>query len=507
MRRAAVAVVLCLFATACGGGTGGTTTTSGEGTPKAGGTLTFALESELRTLDPVVSTQLVERTVFYQMYESLVTIDDKLNIKPGLATSWATSSDGLTYTFTLRKGVKFHDGTDFNAAAAKANFDRIQASATSPRKSELANLDTSEAKDPQTLVLHLKKPDATLLAQLVDRAGMMLSPAAVAKAGANLGLNPVGAGSGPFTFVEWKRDDHLTLKKTAGYWGKAAYLDQITYKPITNDDARATGLKTGDLDMIRVAAGKDVAGLKSDSSLIYKNIPSLGFQGIELFHGPSSPFADKAKAQAVAQAVDRAQVLKNIFFGIGVVSYGPIPPSSWAFDAGEKIYDKADPNKAKATATGFSFTLKTPNTPDNIQEAQLIKDQLAKAGITANIQTEEFGQILTDTEAGKFDAALVGWSGRIDPDGNTYSWFHTGGGNNQAHYSNATVDKALEDARTTTDQSKRKQFYDQAQTQLVQDAAYIFINHPVAARISTAKVHGYVLYADTMPRLATVWKS
>src|SRR6266542_1113845 len=130
MRRAAAAVVLCLFATACGGATGGTTTTSGEGTPKAGGTLTFALESELRTLDPVVSTQLVERTVFYQMYESLVTIDDKLNIKPGLATSWVTSSDGLTYTFTLRKGVKFHDGTDFNAAAAKANFDRIQTAAS-----------------------------------------------------------------------------------------------------------------------------------------------------------------------------------------------------------------------------------------------------------------------------------------------------------------------------------------------------------------------------------------
>src|SRR2546423_8758021 len=185
MRRAAVAILLCLFASACGGGTGTNTTTSSEGTPKAGGILTFALESELRTLDPVVSTQLVERTVFYQMYESLVTIDDKLNIKPGLATSWTPSSDGLTYTFTLRKDVKFHDGTDFDAAAAKFNFDRIQKAASSPRKSELANLDTTDAKDPQTLVMRLKKPDATLLAQLVDRAGMTLPPTAVAKAGAN----------------------------------------------------------------------------------------------------------------------------------------------------------------------------------------------------------------------------------------------------------------------------------------------------------------------------------
>jgi len=507
MRRAAVAIVLCLFAAGCGGGSGSNTTgTSSEGTPKAGGTLTFALESELRTLDPVVSTQLVERTVFYQMYESLVTIDDKLNIKPGLATSWVPSSDGLTYTFTLRKGVKFHDGTDFDATAAKFNFDRIQKAASSPRKSELANLDTTEVKDPQTLVLHLKKPDSTLLAQLVDRAGMMLSPTAVQKAGANLGLNPVGAGSGPFTFVEWKRDDHLTLKKNISYWGKQAYLDGITYKPITNDDARATGLKTGDFDIIRVAAGKDIAGIKSDSTLTYKDTASLGFQGIELFHG-SGTFSDKAKAQAVALAVDRSQVLKNIFFNVGVISHGPIPPGSWAYDPSEKIYDQVDAAKAKAAATGFSFTLKVANTPDNLQEGQLIKDQLAKAGITANIQSEEFGSILTDTEAGKFEAALVGWSGRIDPDGNMYSWFHTGGGNNQGLYSNSSVDKALEDARTTTDQAKRKQLYDQAQVMLVQDGAYVFINHPVAAQISRSTLHGYVLYPDTMPRFVTVWKS
>src|SRR5438067_13003893 len=123
MRRAAVAIVLCLFATACGGGTGGNTTTSSEGTPKAGGILTFALESELRILDPVPSTQLVERTVFYQMYESLVTTDDKLNIKPGLETSWTTASDGMSVSFPPRKAVKLHAGNDVDAAAAKVTFD------------------------------------------------------------------------------------------------------------------------------------------------------------------------------------------------------------------------------------------------------------------------------------------------------------------------------------------------------------------------------------------------
>ncbi|HEX6548362.1 MAG TPA: ABC transporter substrate-binding protein [Candidatus Dormibacteraeota bacterium] len=506
MRRVRGMALVLLFVTACGGGTGNGGAPTSEATPKAGGTLTYAIESELRTLDPLASTQLVERTVMYQTYESLVTVDPQLNIKPGLATSWTASSDGTTYTFQLKTGVKFHDGTDFNADAVKFNLDRILKAASSPRKSELANLQSVDTQGASTVVLHLKKPDSTLLAQLVDRAGMMLSPAAVQKLGADLGRNPVGAGSGPFKFVEWKRDDHLTLTKNADYYGKKAYLDQIVYKPITNDDARSAGLKTGEFDQIRLAAGKDVASIKADSNLTWKDLPGLAFGGFELNHS-KPPFNDKAKAQAVAEAVDRAQVVKNVFFNVSAVSHGPIPPSSWAYDASEKIYDKADPNKAKSIATGFTFTMKVTNTPDNIQEGTLLKDQLAKAGITMNIQPEEFGQLLTEAEAQNFDAALVGWSGRIDPDGNMYSWFHTDGGNNDGKYSNPQVDKALEDARTTTDQAKRKADYDQAQKLLVEDAAYVFINHPVAAQISTNKVHGYVLYPDGMPRFATVWKS
>lgn len=503
-RRVAGLLAGILLSAACGGG-GGTATSSGQGTAKEGGSLTYAYESELRTLDPVSSTQLVERAVMYQMYESLVGVDPKLNIKPALARSWQVSADGMTYTFSLQPGVKFHDGSPLDATAVKYNLDRILQAATSPRKSELASLQSVEVKDAGTVVLHLKKPDSTLLAQLVDRAGMILSPAAIQKAGADLGRNPVGAGSGPFTFVEWKRDDHLTLRKNPDYWGAKAHLDTITYKPITDDAARAAGLKTGEFDQVRVLAGQDAVAAKGDSNLTYRSIPGLAFGGFELNH-TKAPFNDKAKAQAVATALDRAQIVKNVFFGTRVVSNGPIPPSSWAYDSSEKTYEKGDPAKAKALATGFSFVMKVTNTPVNIQEATLIKDQLARAGITVTLQTEEFGQLLTETQSQNFEASLVGWSGRLDPDGNTYSWFHTGGGNNDGRYSNPEVDKALEDARTVTDQARRKQLYDQAQKVLVDDAAYVFIDHAPAEQISTHKVHGYVLYPDGMPRFATVWK-
>ena len=505
MKRLAVGVIAAFFLAACGTSGGGTSNVAA--TPKAGGTLKIALESELRTLDPLKSSQRVERQVYYNMYDSLVTIDSSLKIKPGLATSWQFT-DSTTLQFALRTGVKFHDGTNFNADAVKFNIDRILTAASSPRKSELANVKSVDVKGPSTVVFNLKKPDAALLAQLVDRAGMILSPAAIAKGGADFGRNPLGAGTGPFQFVEWKRDDHLTLKKNPNFWMSGRpYLDGLVYRPITDSNAALAALRTGDVDVAgtNAIAPKDIASIKSDSSLIYKDVPGLSFDGF-LVNSGGGVFADRAKRQAVALALDREQIIKNVFFNTRVVSRGPIPPSSWAFDPSEQLYVKANPDKAKATATGFSFNLKTPNTPDSIQLGTLIKDQLSKVGITVTVQTEEFGQILNETEKHTFDAALVGWSGRIDPDGNMYGHFHTGGGFNDGQYSNSQVDTLLEQARTETDQGKRKTLYDQAQKILVEDVAYVFTSHGPAQEITTAKVHNFPLIADAIDRFAEVWK-
>ena len=503
MRRVAFGIVSLLLLAACGGG--GSTGNPTAGTPKSGGTATIALESELRTLDPMDSSLLVEREVFYNMYESLFTIDPSLAIKPGLVKAWDVT-DPLNYKFTLQAGVKYHDGTPFNGQSVKDNITRYKTGATSRRKSDLASVNTVEVTDDTHVVFHLKKPDATLLATLVDRAGMMLSIDAVTKGGQGFSLAPSGAGSGPFEFVEWKRNDHLTLKKNPSYWKSGLpYLDGVTYRAISDVNAILAALRTGDVDIARVIAAKDVASIKADSGFVYRDVPAIGFNGFELNAG-AAPFSDPAKRKAVAMAIDRYSILKNINFNIGVVAHGPIPPSSWAFDSGEKIYDHADASAAKSAATGFTFSFKTTSDPVNQQLAQLLQSELAAAGITMQIQTEEFATYQQECQSHKFEACGVNWSGRIDPDGNTYAWWHTGGDFNDSMYSNSQVDAWLDDARTNTDQSKRKQDYDSAQKQIVQDAPYVFTTFGVSAQISNNKIHGFTLYPDLMIRMAEVSK-
>src|SRR5947209_15014377 len=291
MRRVVVGFICLALVAGCGGGGSGNQT---SGTPKNGGTGRSALESELRTLDPLDSALLVEREVFYNIYDALFTIDPSLKIKAGLVKAWDVS-DPLNYKFTLQSGIQYQDGTPFNGASVKANIDRYKTAANSRRKSDLSSVKSVEVVDDTHVIFHLSKPNATLLATLVDRAGMMVSLDAVAKGGANFSLAPVGAGSGPFEFVEWKRNDHLTLKKNPSYWRSGLpYLDGVTYRAIPDVNAIVAALKTGDIDIARTIGAKDVAGIKADSAFIYKDTPALGFNGFELNTG-APPFNDPAK--------------------------------------------------------------------------------------------------------------------------------------------------------------------------------------------------------------------
>src|SRR2546422_5881962 len=300
--------------------------------PKKGGTLRVGFYIEAATMDPHLSGSKIDRQVSHNIYEPLVTLDVKLGIKPGLAESWS-QPDARTLVFKLRRGVKFHDGTDFNAEAAKFNFDRMKTEPKSVRKGEVANIDGVDVVDASTIRINLKKPDAALLATLTDRAGMMVSPRVVQERGVELGRNAKGAGTGPFEFVEWVKDDHLLIKRNEGYWNKQGgpYLERVRYRPIPDDTVKLQSLQSAEIDVIDYVQPRDGAAVKADRNVVVVDVPSLADFAYQLNHG-RPPFNVKALRQAVAYALDLQQNVKGVWLHLGVPAKRPIPATSWASD-------------------------------------------------------------------------------------------------------------------------------------------------------------------------------
>lgn len=507
------ALLICMvfFLVSCGSGGGSTAPAT-----KFGGDLSVGLNSDAVTLDPLQSTALVDRQVMLNLYDTLVGLNAQSAIVPELATSWSYTSP-TELVFTLRTDVTFQDGTPFNADAVVFNINRILQTPTSPRYSEISTIQTVQAVDASHVRFVLKKPFSPLLATLTDRSGMILSPTAIQKLGKDLGNTPLNAGSGPFAFKEWVKGDHLTIIRNSHYWlkdadGKALpYLQSVKYRGITNGTVEYTNLQTGS---IQVADGVDpnyVAQAKADPNLIYKQAPGLSFFGIEL-NTTAAPLNNVHVRRAIAWGVNRAEILNTVFKGIGVLAQGPLAPDGWAVDKTFAPFsysiDQAKAELQMAGQTAISFTLLTASgSPLATQEAQIIQSELQPAGITVNIKEETFATLLSDTQTHNFQAAALGWSGRPDPDGNMYSWFHTGGGNNNTLYSNVQVDALLDDARTVTDQAARAKDYIQAQSLIVNDAPYVFLYHGVSLQASSKKVQNFVLLPTTIMEFVSVYLS
>jgi len=428
--------------------------------PQPGGTLRVGLQGDVTTMDPHMSTAALDRDVYYQLYNTLVGLDPNLNIVPELAESWE-APDPLSYLFRLRKGVRFHDGSDFDASIVKWNVERMVNPATgSIRRSELGNVKSVDVLDAHTVRFNLKEPDAALLATLTDRAGMMVSRAAVEKFGRDFARNPVG--TGPFRLAEWVKDDHVGLKRFAGYWKKGLpHLDEIVYKPIPDHTVKLTALRTGTLDLIDELPPKDVAPLRSNPKLRVIETPSLGYRRIEL-NTTRPPFNQKALRQAVAWAINREAIHRAVFFGTGAVAQGPIPPRGWAYEALAGYGTAPDLARAKqklaegGQPNGFRFTLNIVNTPVDLKLAQIVQDNVKKAGIEMEIALLEIGAWIEKRKAGQFDGAESLWSGRPDPDGNMFSHLTTSGANNWGKYSNPKVDELLHQARSAAKQPDRR---------------------------------------------------
>ncbi|OZI38277.1 ABC transporter substrate-binding protein [Bordetella genomosp. 10] len=495
MRKLCLAVALAgLFAT---------------GAAVAQSTLRIGLQDDPDVLDPVRARTFVGRIVFASLCDKLIDITPDLKFVPQLAESWETSADGKTVTMKLRKGAVYHDGTPIDAASVKANLDRGRTLPDSNRKTELATVASVDAPDAQTVVIHLTEPDASLLSQLSDRAGMMMSPASFDK---DPGAKPVC--SGPYRFKERVQNDRIVLEKFPQYWDAADYhFDRVVFTPIPDTTVRVNNLRAGDLDIIERMAPSDVKAVKNDKNLVLAQVVGLGYQSfsINIANGAraNQPAGkDKRVRQALDLAIDRDAINEVVGEGIFQPAFQGFPPASFAYD--KKFERKGrDANKARALlkAAGYDrvkLEITYGNNTTNQQVYELIQAMGAEAGFDISLKPVEFASLQSALSRGDFEAGQSGWSGRVDPSGNILQYVSTKGNLNDGRYSNAEVDKLLTEARGESDTAKRKALYGQAQAILREDDPIIYLYYLPWTFAHKKTVQGFVPYPDGLIRLKGV---
>jgi len=475
--------------------------------------LRIALQSDADVLDPDQSRTFVGRIVYASLCDKLVDITPDLEIIPQLATGWTTSEDGTQITMTLREGVVFHDGTPFNAEAVAANIERSQTLDESRRKSELKSIVGTEVTGEYEIVLTLAGPDATLLAQLADRAGMMVSPTAAAAAGADFGLNPVC--SGPFSFTERVAQDRIVLSKFDDYWNADAInFDSVTFLPIPDTTVRLANLQSGDIDMLERLAATDLAQAEADSNIIVDSAVSLGYQGItfNINNGErgDNPWGnDKRLRQALSYAIDRNALNQVVFEGAFAPGNQAFPPTSPWYNSSLPV-EARDIEKAKALlaeagyADGLELDVQVPNTTVPLQVMQVVQAMAAEAGIKINLTSKEFATLLADQSAGDYTASQIGWSGRVDPDGNNHQFVTTDGGINDSKFSDPKMDELMNAARVAPTTDARKALYDEAKAIMLDELPRLFLYHQTWIWAYNDSLKGFTAYPDGMIRLENV---
>jgi peptide/nickel transport system substrate-binding protein len=496
---AAVAVLLAACATSPYGGAEGNVQM-----PRRGGEFRIMAERDLDTLDPLYATTIQERAVLAQMYDTLIGEDQRLDLVPDLASTWRYS-DPTTLVLTLRRGVSFQDGTPFDAGAVKFNLERYLRTPDSPRRDDLSSVSAISVDGPDQVTLHLKHPDAALLPNLAGEAGMMVSPTAIARAPSetNFASNPIGAGTGPFRYYDWRRGDHLIMLANSTYWGQRPHARQVTYQPNPNLRSQYDSLRNGFQDIAR-SIGRDlVPEAERDPAVSVSWQPGTEYTGIEL-NNATAPFDRVTNRQAVAAAVDRRALVDRVLLGIDTPAFGVIAPRSWAYDPS---LASAAPRAPPSKPAGLTFTLKTDTVDQDLRIAQQLQSQLRAAGITMRIQPEDPTTILQELVTHRFEAALVDVAGGVDPDRAMYKQFHTGGAFNYGQFSDSAVDADLDGARATSDQARRKALYDEAQRRLIAAAGFVPLTFPPAFDVHDWQVHDYAMYPNGVWRLSTVWLS
>nr|WP_237150952.1 ABC transporter substrate-binding protein [Planococcus plakortidis] len=486
---------------------------------KSGGTLVYGRGADSVSLDPINVTDGESIRVTHNIYETLLEYDHNLELQPKLATEYSSSEDGLTWTFQLREGVKFHDGTDFNADAVVFNFERWMDPENPYHEGDFPYypflyggfkgddnhlIESVTATGEHELEIVLKRKTAPFLSYLAISMFGIASPAAIEQYGAGIGENPVG--TGPFKFEEWNRNNTITLSKNEEYWmdGKP-YLDQVIYQVIPENSARLNALQTGEIDILDGMNASDTGIVENTDGIELIKRPSFNI-GYMAFNMEKEPFDDPLVRKAINMAIDKEEIVDAFYNGLADPATSPLPPSLWSHDESLEKYDYNVEEAKKLLAEagfedGFTTELHTmsnprPYLPEPMKIAEAIQSDLAEIGITAEIVSSEWATYLEDTKNGKHSMAMYGWTGVMaDPDNFLYPNLSKTNAEvpaqNIAFYKSDEFTSLITEARETIDQDKRTELYQEAQQLFQEDAPWVMLAYTTPPLAQSDYVEDY----------------
>jgi ABC-type transport system substrate-binding protein len=499
-------------------------------TPREGGVLIYGRGGDSVSLDPAKETDGESLNVCDNIFDTLVQFKlGTTEIEPGLAESWTVASDGLSYSFKLRKGVKFHDGTPFDADAVIFSLMRQHDSKHEAfgyakawsywNDMGMNTLVKAITKvDAHTVRFDLSRPEAPFLANMAMQFASIVSPTAVRKSKEEFSKTPVG--TGPFKFVSWTKGERIVLDANKEFWGEKPKLARVIFRSIPDSSARLNAFLAKEIHMMNQPTPDQVATIKqrrTDATVM--DAPGMNVAYLA-FNVQKKPFDNPKVRQAFNMAVNKDAIIKGIYSGMGMAAVNPIPPSLWGYNKSIKGYDyNVEKAKELLKDAGFPNGMKTtlyfmpvsrPYMPDGKKVAEAIQADLKKIGVEASLSTFEWGTYLDKTKNGEHEMALLGWSGdNGDPD----NFLHVllSGDNakapasNIAFYSNEKVTGLLRQAKVATSEQKRATLYQEAQTIISKDAPWIPIAHSRVAMPMDKRVNGYVMTPNETRRFNTVW--
>jgi peptide/nickel transport system substrate-binding protein len=491
------------------------------------GVLVVGQIAEPKSLDPAAVTAVNDFRILVNLYEGLLKYKPgTLEVAPGLAESWEVSEDGTEYTFTLREGVVFHDGTPFDAEAVKFNFDRMldenhpyHDTGPFPLAFFFSAVDGVEAVDARTVKFTLSGPYAPFLSNLAYPTGLIVSPAAVMADGADFGRNP--SGTGPFRFVEWRSNEAVVIEKNPSYWGEPAGTEAVVFRPITDANTRAAEMLAGGIDMMVEVPPTALSEFQGDDFTIVEQAgPHLWFL---ILNAKEGPFADVRVRQAANYAINKEAIVNDVLEGTADVAAGPTPPAfAWAYNEELEPYpydpDRARALLAEAGAEGAELTFYVTEGGsgmlDPVPMGTAIQADLDAVGFDVRIETYEWNTFLGEVNPGlegKADMAEMAWMTN-DPDTLPFLALRTAawpdqGGFNSGYYSNPRVDELLEAARVATDQDERARLYKEMQAIVQEDAPWVFVANWKQNAVTNDRVENFRLEPSFLLQLQDVVKN